>query len=134
MSEEPADDLRAKAAFAVAKHAVDRALDGGESDAVARRKRNRRIALVAIGALVVVGLIGLMLHYWYWSLLLGLVGAAGLYARRRWRARRAARKKPDSIAKREAPKVRVEVEAPPAQEDDASIDDDLAELKSRMKR
>jgi hypothetical protein len=76
-----------------------------------------------------------MLHYWYWSLLLGLVGVAGLYGRRRWRARRASKKRVEAAAPREAPAlVRVEAEAAPAEEMDASIDEDLAELKARLKR
>jgi hypothetical protein len=132
------DDLRAKAALAVAKHAFERALeDPAEKDALAKRKRNKRIAQIAIGALVVVGVLGLMLHYWYWSLLLGVVGVAGLYVRRRWRARSASRKKElEATPPREAlaPKVRIEPEAEPAEDSDASIDDDLAELKARLKR
>ena len=135
------DDLRAKAAFALAKRAMSDALLGDEErakrDALAKSKRTKRIVQIAIGALVVVGLIGLMLHYWYWSLLLGLVGVAGFYARHRWRARREARKKGEPAPPREiaAPK-RVRVEAPPAPVEvaDSSIDDDLAELKARMKR
>ena len=134
------DDLRAKAAFALAKRALDDATLSDEQrakkDALAKRKRTKRIVQVAIGGLVVVGLIGLMLHYWYWSLLLGLVGAAALYGRHRWRARRALKKKPDAVAALEAPaaKVRVEPEAAPAEDLDASIDEDLAELKARLKK
>ncbi|HEY1960634.1 MAG TPA: hypothetical protein VGH28_33715 [Polyangiaceae bacterium] len=136
-AEKPTDELRAKAAFALAKHAAERALaDPAEQDALSKRKRNKRIAQIAIGALVVVGLLGLMLHYWYWSLLLGFVGVAGLYVRRRWRARRASRKKIEVTAPREAPalKVRIEPEPAPVEDADASIDDDLAELKARLKR
>ena len=135
--EKPADDLRAKAALAVATHALERALEApAERDALARRKRNKRIAQIAIGALVVVGLLGLMLHYWYWSLLLGVVCVAGLYGRRRWRARRQSRKKLEAAAPREAraPKVRIAPEPARAEELDASVDEDLAELKARLKR
>ncbi len=137
------DDLRAKAALAVAKQAFERALeDPAERDALAKRKRNKRIAQIAIGALVVVGLLGLMLHYWYWSLLLGVVGVAGLYGRHRWRARRTSKKKQiEAAAPREAlapKKVRVEPEITPVEhapeDEDAAIDDDLAELKARLKR
>jgi Flp pilus assembly protein TadB len=144
----PADDLGTKAAFAVAKHAAERALEDAlltdeerakrraEQDALAKRKRNKRIALVAIGSLLVIGLIGLMLHYWYWSLLLGLAGVAGLYGRHRWRARRAARKKPEVAAAREAPALRARIEQEPARvaDLDSSVEDDLAELKARLKR
>ncbi len=152
--EKSEDELRARAAFAVAKHAAERALDdalGGDEErakrrategALSRRKRNKRIALAAVGLLLAVGLVGLMLHYWYWALLLGFVGAGGLYARHRWRARRASReKKPEVAAAREAPplKARIAAEprlapAPAAEIDEASIDDDLAELKARMKK
>jgi hypothetical protein len=148
------DDVRAKAAFAVAKHAVERALDDAmlsdedrakkraEETSLARSKRNKRIAIGVIGGLLVIGVIGLMINYWYWALLLGLVGAAGWYARRRWRARSTSRKKPDEpVAKAkapsEAPARKVRVEPPPArieEPSDESIDDDLAALKARMKR
>lgn len=140
--EKPAGDLRAKAAFALAKRALDDALLGDEErakrDALAKRNRTKRIVQIVIGALIVVGLIGLMLNYWYWALLLGLVGAAGFYARYRWRARRAARKKLEPAAPVEvaAPKrVRIEPPARVAEEaSDESIDDDLAELKARLKK
>lgn len=141
-------ELGTRAAFAAAKNAAERALDEAllsdeeraerraEQDALARRKRTKRIAQVAIGSLLVVGLVGLMIHYWYWALLLGVVGALGVYARHRWRKRK--RKK------LEAPRVRAEpVEAPvqariapPAasvEEPDASIEEDLAALKARIK-
>ncbi len=155
MSEDEKNDLRAKAAFAVAKHAVERAIDDAmlseeerakrrtEETSLARSKRNKRIALGVIGALLLIGLVGLVLNYWYWALLLGLLGAAGWYARRRWRARATSRKKIVPTAPRhiegEAPaparKVRVEQgPAPIAEPSDESIDDDLAELKSRMRR
>ena len=150
--DDKADDLRAKAAFAVAKHAVERALDDAmlsdeerakrraEETSLARSKRNKRIALGVIGALLLIGLVGLMLNYWYWALLLGVVGAAGWYARRRWRARAASREKIVApVATREAParKVRVEPRAArqvTAEPSDESIDADLAELKSRMRK
>lgn len=131
--EKPVDDLRAKAALAMAKHAFESALeDPAEKDARARKKRNKRIALVAIGLLVAVGLLGLMLHYWYWSLLLGALGAVGLYARHRWRARRASQKKIPAAPQ----KVRIAAPEPARIEEppDAAIDEDLAELKARLKR
>ena len=155
MSDDKADDLRAKAAFAVAKHAVERALDDAmlsdeertkkraEESSLARSKRNKRIAIGVIGLLLLIGVIGLVLNYWYWALLLGVLGAAGWYARRRWRARGAPKKKverkkvePAAVA-REAPARKVRVEPRPAriaEPSDESIDDDLAELKARMKR
>ena len=155
MSDDKAtDDLRARAAFAVAKHAVERALDDAmlsdedrakkraEETALSRSKRNKRIAIGVIGLLLLIGVIGLVLNYWYWALLLGLLGAGGWYARRRWRARKSAKKSPKKLepatTQREAPvarKVRVEPRpAPVAEPSDESIDDDLAELKARMKR
>lgn len=152
--EKSVDELQAKAAFAVAKHAAERALGDallGDEErakrrttehALSRRKRSTRIALVAVGLLLVVGLVGLMLHYWYWALLLGFVGVGGLYGRHRWRARRASReRKPEVAAAREAPAVKTRIApeprlapAPAAEIDEASIDDDLAELKARMKK
>jgi Flp pilus assembly protein TadB len=146
-AEKPGDDLRANAALAVAKHAAERALEDAlltdderakrraEQDALARRKRTTRIALVAIGALLVVGLVGLMFHYWYWSLLLGLVGVAGLYGRHRLRGRRARREKQRIEQAADAqPKARIAPAAESIEAPDSSIEDDLAELKARMKR
>lgn len=146
-AEKSANELRAKAAFAVAKHALDDALlsdeDRAKRDALARRKRSKRFAQVVIGSLLVVGLVGLVLHYWYWALLLGFIGAAGLYVRHRWRARRAARetkkekKKPEVAATREAPALKARIAPEPRVADEvleASVDDDLAELKARLKR
>jgi len=139
-----------KSAFAAAKQAAERALDDAllsdeerqkrraAEGALARRKRNVRIARVAVGSLLAVGLVGLMLHYWYWALLLGLVGVAALYGRHRWRARRASRAKPEAAAPREAPVVKARVAPDPVRVEDpvadASVDDDLAELKARLKR
>ena len=147
--DDKADDLRAKAAFAVAKHAVERALDDAmlsdedrakrraEDAGLARSKRNKRIAIGVIGLLLLIGLVGLLLNYWYWALLLGILGAGGWYARRRWRARAGSKRKIAPAAPREAParKVRVEPRPEPiAEPSDESIEDDLAELKSRMRR
>ena len=149
-----ADDPRAKAAFAVAKHAVERALDdamlsdeerakrSAEEAALARGNRNKRIAQIVIGGLILIGLIGLILNYWYWALLLGLVGAGGWYLRRRWRARKKTKpekSKPEPAALREAPaRKRVKIEPKPEPEaaeiPEESIDEDLAELKARLKR
>jgi hypothetical protein len=148
------DDVRAKAAFAVAKRAVEGALDDAlmsdeeraKKDALAKSQRTKRIAQIVIGGLIVIGLIGLIINYWYWALLLGFLGAGGWYLRRRWRAR-ASRKKESSKkeskpvaalrAPVQAPKKKVRVEpqkVEPLEIPEASIDDDLAELKARMKR
>ena len=126
MSDDDDADNVLRATAGVAKHAAERAL---ERETSTPRKRNKRIVQAVIGALVVVGLIGLMLHFWYWSLLLGLVGVVGLYGRHRWRARRALREKPEVPAL----KARIETEVAPAAKEDA-VDDDLAELKARLKR
>lgn len=143
--EKTARELGTKTAFAAAKDAAERALEDAmlteeervrrraEQDALARRTRNKRIVQIAIGSLLVIGVIGLLLHYWYWALLLGLVGATGLYGRHRWRKRRAARPKSEPAAL-EAPRVRVEPAAPPVEEADASVEDELAALKARVKR
>ena len=122
------DELRAKAALAVAKHAAQQALPPSTW--------KKRIIQVAIGSLVAVGLLGLMFHFWYWSLLLGFVGVAGLYGRHRWRTRRALRERSKAP---EAPTLKARIEevatpAPAEEADDASVDDDLAALKARLKR
>jgi hypothetical protein len=128
-----ADEAGAKVALAIAKTAAARALEEG----LDRRKRNKRIVVAVIGLLVAVGLIGLLLHYWYWSLLLGLVGAAALYGRHRWRASRARRLKPEEVAAHELPPKKVRIDpapSPPTVNEEEGVDEELAELKARLKR
>lgn len=145
-----ADELGAKVAFQAAKNAAGRALENALSTdeeraqrtaaqaEVARRRRNKRIALGVVGLLLVLGAIGLALHFWYWFLLLGLIGLAGLYGRHRWRRGRAARKKATQLAaqapakqtRAEPPSLAAQVVTP--EHADASIEDELAELKARV--
>jgi hypothetical protein len=155
-----ADELTAKAAFSAAKNALDGALTDAlasdeeraqrkaEQAALAKRKRTKLIALIVVGLLLTLGLIGMVLSYWQWFILLGLLGLAALYGRHRWRQRRRARAADEvkAIRSPEVPRpsegVRPrppEVAAPtqPATESSAeverAIEDELAALKARVK-
>jgi hypothetical protein len=94
------EELAAKAALAMGEAAARRAVDGflksgaedeaGEKDADPARSKSRRnklIAFAVVGLLIVVGVIGMVVSYWHWFLLAGLLGLAGLYGWSRVRGR-----------------------------------------------
>lgn len=146
-----AGQLSSKAAFAAARDAAGRAIEDAlstdeeragrkaEQAAIAKRKRIKWIVLGAVALLVLLGVIGMVLDYWQWFLVLGLVGLAGLYGRYRWRRYRSERRKPEAsrvqadqgkLEPRERPAVAREASAAP----DTSIEDELAALKARVKK
>lgn len=147
------EELTAKAAFSAAKQAAERALEDAlssdeeraqrkvEQAALAKRKRTKLIVLGVVGFLLVLGVIGMVLSYWHWFLLLGLVGLLALYGRHRWRARREEKQETAASAPAEAaapralePPVRVARRAAPEprEDDGEAIEDELARLKSRL--
>jgi Flp pilus assembly protein TadB len=148
-----ARELGAKAAFDAARDTAKRALDDAmateeeraarkaREDARTKRRRTQRLVLVLLGLLIVLGLIGLALRYWYWLLLLGLLGIAALYGRHRWRKRRAARRErmPEPSARlgpsRKEPSALPEprrARDEPEQPAGSSVEDELAALKARL--
>lgn len=164
-----------KAAVAVgrdaAKRAVDELLSGEDTNASAEESaadsKNRRwkiIGAVVLGLCLVVGVLGLLLHYWLYFLAAGLLGVGGLVGwsrlRKRMGARQLSKGTAKAASKESAPAlepVRVRLEAP---EDDAAkaairrakteaeaqaleeahavreqeVDDELAAMKARLKR
>lgn len=98
------DDLTTKAALAAGKDAARRAVEDllssdeekaqkeAERVAQSKRRRNKLIAYGVVGLILVLGLVGMVLSYWPWFVLAGLVGVAGLYGRhrlrKRWREKR----------------------------------------------
>ena len=149
------DELTAKAAFEAAKNAATRAIEDATSTdeeraereaeraALAKRKRTKLIALGAVGLLLALGVIGLVIGYWHWFLLAGLVGLVALYGRHRWRQRRSAKKGLEAEPPRAARRAPERLPAPAARvapatkaasdEPDESIEDELAALKARLK-
>ncbi len=143
-----AGQLSGKAALVAARDAAQRAIEDAlstdeeraerkaEQAALAKRKRTKWIILGVVALMLLLGVIGLLLSYWQWFLLAGLVGVAGLYGRYRWRASRASIKKPETVRREEVQvdveprNVPVVVKAKP--EPDASIEDELAALKARV--
>jgi nitrate reductase NapE component len=80
-----------------AKRAVDQLLSGDDKIAVkeekpeeAKSRRWKTIALVVLGLFLVVGVVGLLLHYWMYFLLAGALGVAGLIGWSRLRKPRSA--------------------------------------------
>lgn len=142
--------LTAKAAFTAAKDAAERALEDAlstereraarkaEEAEKAKRRRKKRLVLAVLGLVIVLGVVGLALRYWYWFLLLGLAGIVALYARHRWRRFRAGRREKE--AEVPAKKEPRELSAPPAprlappEPAGPSVEDELAELKARLKK
>ncbi len=160
-----ANEMTAKTAFSAAKDAAERALDDAlstEEERAARkaeeaeaksRRRKKQLALAIVGLLIVLGVIGLVLRYWYWFLLLGVVGLVALYGRHRWRKYRAAKKAPAAeeaeaavVAKvevrevrevretRDAPRKRAPLPPVEPEVDAQAIEDELAALKARVKK
>jgi hypothetical protein len=156
------EDAAARAVLAMGKEAARRAVDGALSEGEepvadeaerARASKRRRWKLIAIGVLalfLVVGVVGMLISYWQYFLLAGLVGIAGLFGWWRVRRRLAERKKNRiEVAApivEQAPKVQVRAAETQDSERDAralaeaeavreqSIEDELAELKARVKR
>ena len=146
-----ANELSAKAAFSAAKDAAQRAIDDvlsteeeraqrkAERAELARKKRNKWIALGVVGLLLLLGVLGLALHFWHWFLLAGIVALAALYGRHRWRRSRKARGTAAAPRVVETRVVSEQRDAPPAvqpstAEPDTSIEDELAALKARVKK
>jgi hypothetical protein len=116
-----AQEATKRAAISVGKDAAKRAVDGllgpegadakAAGDASAAKTRRWKIfALVALGLCLVVGLVGLLLSYWYWFLAAGVVGVAGLVGWSRLKAGWARRKaeggaRIDEAAAKEPPAI-----------------------------
>lgn len=137
----------------------ERAARDQERAAERKKKNSRLLAYVALGLLLVVGLIGLALTYWHWFLLAGVLGIAGIvaarYVRKSWERRRAGVKgeAEPAVGKRavaDAPASpivprKVERRVAPAAEaldakaveqtrarDAAAVDEELAALKAKF--
>ncbi len=149
-----ANELGAKAAFAAAREKAGRAIEDvlsteeerdkrkAERAAAAKRKRTKWLVLGVIGLLLLIGVVGMALRYWPYFLLLGIVALAALYGRHRWRKSRSSAKQVE-VARVEERPIEVAQRAPPpalakpevdAAIDDASIDEELAALKARVKK
>lgn len=128
------DDVATRAAIDAGKQAARKALDGilppDEDAPLAGKdlpKSSRKwwiIASVVAAVLVVIGVIGLVMAYWQWFLVAGVVALAGLYGYSRLRRRRAGSRKEASAKKTTvAPESKREKEAvskPRIAEDDSS--------------
>ncbi len=160
-----AEDATTNAVLAAGKDAAKRAardLLGEDEEAESKEaekpeaSKNRRTKLIVLAVLtlfVVIGVLGLLMSYWHWFLLAGLLGLGGFYARWRWRRRKAAK-----LEQKETPEVKTRVaEIEPAQEEsgrseaemlardaharaealaaeEAALDDELASLKARLNK
>ncbi|MFO0619175.1 MAG: hypothetical protein U0414_41685 [Polyangiaceae bacterium] len=84
-----ADDITTKAAIAAGRRAVKRAADDlllsddekaartAEEERAAKSRRWKWIAGLILAVVLVIGVVGLVLSYWYWFLLAGVLGVAG---------------------------------------------------------
>ena len=168
-----ADDATTKVAIAVgrdaAKRAVDQLLSGedkpalpSETTSATKTRRWKIVAVAVLGLFLIVGVIGLLLSYWYWFLAAGVLGLVGLVGWSRLRSRLAKRSPPKDTAKDEAPALeavrvstKAEVAAPPQVSAEArraeaearahavaeahaireqEVDEELAAMKARLKQ
>jgi Flp pilus assembly protein TadB len=145
-----ADDLTAKAALAAAKGAMQNALTEAmssederkqrkaEQAALAKRRRTKLIVFGVVGLLLALGVIGLVVSYWQWFLLLGVLGLAALYGRHRWRKRRDAKHPDEAKAPRPVAVLGLTDGTPDRVTESTSADatesveDELAALKARF--
>jgi Flp pilus assembly protein TadB len=137
------DDLTAKAVSAAGRNAARRALDDlvssdeGRAERAVDSKRRRRklIAYAIVGLLLVLGILGLVVSYWQWFILAGVVGLVGIYG---WYLlRKRLRPKPDRKLL-PAPKAQLPP-AEPARDralsaDRQDVEAELAALKARLEK
>ena len=171
-----AEDATTRAALAAGKDAAKRALDDiilsdeekakreTEQAEVQKSRRWKYIALGVLGLCLVVGVVGLVLSYWQYFLLAGVLGAGAVYGWWRFRKSRAAAKtakadaetasipakeKAEPVRVVEEPEVdlaaqraaaaqeareRAEVQREARAEAERQIDDELAQMKARLKK
>lgn len=162
-SERPkrSDDVATEVALALGKDAAKRAVDGllssdeerageeAERPGKSKSRRNKLIAYGVVALLVLVGIAGLMLRFWPWFLLLGIVGFVGLYGWSRIRKRFSAKKaepalrvEESAVAQNQIPAARIDAEEARAREaqareearaiEESEIEDELAAMKARL--
>ncbi len=98
------DDLATQAALAAGKNAAKRAVEDllstdeekaqqeAEDAAKAKRRRTKLIIYAVVGLLIVLGVVGLVINYWQWFILAGVVGLLALFGYSRLRKRFASKK------------------------------------------
>jgi Flp pilus assembly protein TadB len=150
------DELASKAVVAATKDAAKRTVEDllatdeeraereAERAASSKSRRNKLIIYGVLGSLLVVGLVGMVLNYWYWFILLGVAGLAGVYAWRKLIKHRAAKKarieepieapakKHIADADARAGEARALAEA--EVEEEQQIEDELAAMKARIRK
>lgn len=136
-----ADEATAQAALAIGKEAArkatrellsddaDKAGDGPIKPSKAKLWKFGAIALV--GLLLVVGLLGLVLTYWYWFLAAGVLGLAGLVGYWKLKGRAKGKAALPEAAAEPAARVRVKEEALPPPKVEAATPKGPSEAERR---
>jgi hypothetical protein len=156
------DELAARALLAAGKDGARRlaarvAPDDDEADAPegkatapAKSRRNKLLVIGAFALLVLVGLLGLVVSYWHWFLLVGLAGLVGLYGWSRLRGRlrtppgaaaaavaEPRAKVPQRVERADRAPVRAAAPTDTPEREQAreqELDEELAALKARVKK
>lgn len=134
--EQLAKDATTRAALSAGKDAAKRAEravgslladeEAPAKDESEKKSRNYKIiAVVVLGLFAVIGIVGLLLSYWYWFLVAGVVGLAGLIGYSRLKSRLGKAKASKQVASREvAASDAAEPALEPARTARVAIDDE----------
>lgn len=146
-------DAAKRAAFDLLSSDEDRAAAEAERARASKQRRWKLIAGAVLALFVVIGVVGMLVSYWPWFLLAGVLGFAGMFGWWRVKRRLAARrsKEPERIEvapsaneprasaealRREAESRQREARAVAEAEasDEQAVEDELEALKARVKR
>ena len=118
------DELATKAALAAGRDAARRAMDdllstdeekaekAAAGEHASKSRRTKLIVYAVVGLLLVLGVVGFVLSYWQWFLLLGVAGVVGVVGWHRLRKRLKAGKSEPTAALGSNEGRRVKTQAP----------------------
>jgi len=149
-------DAAKKAAFDLLSSDEEREAQEAEKAETSKKRRTKLIIFAVLALFVVIGVLGLLMSYWHWFLAAGLLGLGGIYARWRWKRYRAAKLEEKDESEEAPTRARVAEPEPIAETaarsdaeqqardalaraealaaEEASLDDELAALKARIKK
>lgn len=147
------DDFATEAALAAGKSAAKRAVEDllstdeekaqqeAEDAAKSKRKRTKLIAFGVVGLLIVLGVIGLVINYWQWFILAGVVGLVALFGysrlRKRFRSKRDKSEEPAQLSAKSSAKelpARDDAKSSALDHDEASLSERAGQIREERAR